>query len=432
MNRHTVRSSDDTDISVVDTGRGQVRPAPVSTRKSNMRNEDFLHRNRIVDRTRRSRSWQGATAICGFAIALAACGGGDAARSSGAVAQSDPSSPATLSAVSTTASTDDAMPDTTMLPASSSVATTTTSETELLADVESTERADPAVFDYAARGAVDYEVTATETFRGVEIERIKFPSPVGGDATGYLAQPADDPVDVGILWAHGIPADGTESFVPMSIFACAGATSVVVDAPYARASTDRWDSEILFTPEDRDEQIQLVIDMRRATDLLVELGSESLGFEGMSYGAAIGGQLLGIDDRFEAAVFLLGNGGLVDRFTDDSGAPAWPLTDYPDHAIRAWFDAMLPIEPIRFVGDSTAAILFMNGADDPLIPPAEAERYHAAGPPDSEVYWMESAHDIPFEDVDVHNNWLGEHLGMDPERLATCTDGLFPNGWSDL
>jgi pimeloyl-ACP methyl ester carboxylesterase len=218
----------------------------------------------------------------------------------------------------------------------------------------------------------------------------------------------------------------------MSIFACAGATSVVVDAPYARPGALRSNKEFQFTRQDRDEQIQLIVDMRRALDLLTDLGATRFGFGGISYGSAMGGLLVGVDDRISTAVLLLGNGGLVERFTDEEGAPTWPLTDKSDEEIEAWFEAMLPIEPIRFVGDSTADLLFMSGDKDPLIPPAEAERYHAAAPAGAELVWMDEAHDIPFEEFPVHNNWLGDRLGVNRARLEACTDELFPNGWDDL
>jgi predicted esterase len=301
-----------------------------------------------------------------------------------------------------------------------------------VADPDIVERADPSVFDYEVVRPVEYEVVSTQQFRGVEMQRIKFDSAVGGTAYGYLSLPVSDPVDAGILWGHGAPSDGTDNFVPMSIFACAGATSVVVDAPYARPGELRSNKEFLFTRQDRDEQIQLIVDMRRALDLLTDLGATRFGFGGISYGSAMGGLLVGVDDRISTAVLLLGNGGLVERFTDEEGAPTWPLTDKSDEEIEAWFEAMLPIEPIRFVGDSTADLLFMSGDKDPLIPPAEAERYHAAAPAGAELVWMDEAHDIPFEEFPVHNNWLGDRLGVNRARLEACTDELFPNGWDDL
>lgn len=84
---------------------------------------------------------------------------------------------------------------------------------------------------------------------------------------------------------------------------------------------------------------------------------------GISYGAAIGGQLIGVDDRVEAALLLLGDGGVVERFTDENGEPTWEIAGLSEVERQAWFEAMLPIEPSRYIGDSEAKILFMNGFD---------------------------------------------------------------------
>lgn len=80
-------------------------------------------------------------------------------------------------------------------------------------------------------------------------------------------------------------------------------------------------------------------------------------------------------------MLLLGDGGVVDRFFDEDGLPRWPLSQQSVEEIDAWREAMLPIEPSLYVGDSPAEILFMNATGDPIVPAAEAKRYHAAGHP---------------------------------------------------
>jgi pimeloyl-ACP methyl ester carboxylesterase len=359
------------------------------------------------------------------AIAIAACGGDDDAGSP----------PDSTVGVEVTAAPVTTVPTTTV-PVTTVPTTTvpiTTGPTTTVPATTVPERADRSIFDYEPVRPVEYEVVSTQDFRGVEMQRIKFESPLGGLAYGYLSLPVGEPaVGAAVLWAHGAPSDGKDNYPPMSIFACAGATSIVVDAPYARPGANRSGEAFLFTSQDRDEQIQLIVDMRRALDLLADLGGERFGFGGISYGSAMGGLLLGVDDRITAAVLLLGNGGVVERFTDESGAPSWPLTDRTDEEVQAWIEAMLPIEPIRFIGDSTADLLFMSGDKDPLIPPAEAERFYAAAPQGAEMYWMDEAHDIPFEDMFLHNRFIGDRIGIEPERLDTCTSELFPNGWDDL
>ncbi len=369
--------------------------------------------------THRKRGLAAFIAVAGLA-ATSACRAEDGSSAS---EPPPPTSAASSSAPTSTPSLDETDPVTSGAPG----ATAPGPLGELV------EREDPSIFDYEVIRPVEYEVFDTTKYRGIEMQRIKFESDRGDMAYGYLSLPVGEPVPgVGFLWAHGAPNDGTDSFDPMAVFACAGATSIVVDAPYARPGALRQDGPFTWTPKDRDEQVQLVVDMRRALDILADLGAERFGMSGISYGGAIGGQLIGVDDRVEAALLLLGDGGVVERFTTEEGEPTWEIAGLTDSVRLAWYDAMLPIEPSRYIGDSEARILFMNGLDDPIIPPAEAERYHASARPGYEVYWMDIDHSITFSDFFFHNRWLGEPFGLDPERLDACTREIFPNGWDDL
>lgn len=62
----------------------------------------------------------------------------------------------------------------------------------------------------------------------------------------------------------------------------------MVDAPYARPG-GHMGEPFAFSAQDREEQIQLVVDLRRGLDILSDLGAERFGFGGISYGSSIGG-----------------------------------------------------------------------------------------------------------------------------------------------
>jgi hypothetical protein len=72
-----------------------------------------------------------------------------------------------------------------------------------------------------------------------------------------------------------------------------GAVVLTISAPSARTPGRDW---ITFTPRDRDEQIQLMVDLRRGVDLLTQhqkVDPARIGYVGYSYGAAMGGLLAG-------------------------------------------------------------------------------------------------------------------------------------------
>jgi dienelactone hydrolase len=69
----------------------------------------------------------------------------------------------------------------------------------------------------------------------------------------------------GVIVQHGLP-DTKEGMLPAGIdLVRTGAVAVLIDAPFNRPQQGRVRSDPLtFTPKDRDEQIQLIVDLRRA------------------------------------------------------------------------------------------------------------------------------------------------------------------------
>ena len=99
------------------------------------------------------------------------------------------------------------------------------------------------------------------------------------------------------------------------------------------------------------------MDLRRAVDLLAarpEVDRRRPAYVGVSYGAAMGGLLAGVEGRLKAYVLAVGDGGLVSHFTgpDDTDGPRQRLaaTDR-----ERWLAAMRPIEPINFVARAAPA-----------------------------------------------------------------------------
>ena len=252
---------------------------------------------------------------------------------------------------------------------------------------------------------------------------MSYPSPQGDIVTATMSIPVSDAADVAVLLLHGMPLDRNDMRVPATVYACAGATTLAIDAPYARSSSR---GSITFTPRDRADQIQLITDLRRGIDLLdQEVGPDGAGhvsLVGLSYGAAMGALLAGIDDRVGSAALIVGDGGLVAHMTEDDGTPTGPLSSVPEPRSRAWLDAMRPIEPLLYVGDSDAAFLFLNGRHDTQVDVVDAEELHAAAGNNSEVRWYDSGHDLTADAFRYQFEWVGEHTGLDAERLTQCIE----------
>lgn len=267
--------------------------------------------------------------------------------------------------------------------------------------------------------AVDVTDVGTVEEQGHEIRDVTYPSPHGGEVTAYIAEP-DEPSDVGILMTPGIPEKRHQYLDPISRFACAGATAMVVDAPWARTEDRGGDTAMTFTPQDHDEQVQLVVDLRRAVDVLTDAGAERIGFDAISYGAGVGALLAGVEDRIDAFALLSGGMGPVDRFVSKDGNAVYPLTSKSPAEQRTWVEAMEPIEPEHFIGDATAPILFVAGREDTIAEPHEVEAMHEAAPDTAELWWYDAGHELSREAFTEHLDWLAEQVGLDQDRVDEC------------
>ncbi len=308
------------------------------------------------------------------------------------------------------------------VPASTSAPTTAAASDPVAA----VERAELALFDYEPDGPVEVTDIGTLEFNGIQVRDVTFDSPLGGAVPAFIAEPTSDPANVGIVMVPGMPETRKAYLAPITEFACGGATAIVIDPPWTRDPERTVDSAITFTATDWDEQVQLVVDARRAVDLLEEMGMEAIGFDAISYGASIGAQLAAVEDRIDAFVLLAASPGVVARFTDNGNPVSMLAMSTDEAAAQDWLELMAPLEPVLFVGEATAPLLFVNGREDAIVTPEEAEAMHAAAGPDAEVRWYDSGHDLPAEAFSDQFRWIAEQLGLDPDRLAGCFDSSAP------
>ncbi len=237
--------------------------------------------------------------------------------------------------------------------------------------------ADRNLFAYSANAPLGLQEAVESTNNGVEVRVISFDSPDGGRVTGLLFDPVTrSSLRPGIVLMHGMPGTARSMAAQGQLLAEHGAVAIAIDAPFAR----RGGQPVGFTTQDRTEQIQLIKDLQRAVDVLrarPNVDDERIAYLGISYGGAMGALFVGIERRLKAAVLVVGDGGLVSHFTgpEDSNLLAGLSC-----ATRVnWFEAMTPIEPIRFVGQaSPTALLLQNGRLDTLVPVADAEALQAA------------------------------------------------------
>ena len=250
-----------------------------------------------------------------------------------------------------------------------------------------------------------------------------YDSPGGGRVPAWILLPDGDGPFPAVIIMHG---SGDNRSGPLDLafnLADAGVATILLDAPFRRPGWSSSLSEVVtFTPQDRADQIQLLVDLRRAVDVAVELpqiDDGRVGYYGLSYGAAMGAELAGIEDRIAVFALAVGDGGLVEHFLGPDDADGALMT-LPLDQRQEWVAAMEPIEPLYFIGQATIPILLQSALRDEFLPLTDVRRFHAAAPPSSRVEWYDSGHALPVGAFCNAAALLAEHLAFDATKVGSC------------
>jgi len=248
---------------------------------------------------------------------------------------------------------------------------------------------------------------------------ITYASPKGGRVPAFLVVPEGPGPFAGVILLHGSGSSRRSMLGSGMAYARAGAVAVLIDAPHARPE-NREGRELTFTEKDYADQVQLIVDLRRAVDLLSsrsDVDADRLAYVGFSFGAALGGLLAGVEDRVQAYALMSGDGGWVSHL---SGFNVFYQEIPRSFGVvwDRWIDGMWSIEPIHFVGHAApAALLFQAGRQDRSVREWQALPFHRAGSEPKEILWYESGHDLPAQAWLDQAAWLQRYAGIDVARF---------------
>ena len=283
-----------------------------------------------------------------------------------------------------------------------------------------------STFAYDSKLPLEARDSLRERIDGIEVRALSYNSPKGGRVTGLLLLPGLPGKHPAMLVGHGAPGNssGYATVTTALAMAKSGAVVIIPDAPFAR----RNEQPLTFSTQDSLDQVQFMVDLRRGVDYLIARGdvdAARIGYIGNSFGGATGALFAGIEPRLRAVVLRVGDGGWVSHFTEPCDTTArgaasvtgcvtyvGPLAEETATDRDAWIRSVLPMEPIRFIGRSKAAMLLQNGRQDPLVPPADGTRLKDAAPSGSVHEWYESGHRLPNEALFSGLRFLHDQLGL--------------------
>ena len=275
--------------------------------------------------------------------------------------------------------------------------------------------ADRSLFAYDASAPLNLQKNVESTVSGVQISAITYNSPDGGTVTGLLFDPVTrSSLRPGIVLMHGLPGNARQMGGYAHALAQFGAVVIAIDAPHARRSGQA----VLFTNQDRTEQIQLIKDLQRAVDVLraqVNVDDDRIAYVGVSYGGAMGALFAGIERRIKAAALVVADGGLVTHYTGPEDLDY--MASMSCKTRLDWFRAMAPIEPIRFIGHAPPTpLLLQNGRFDTLVPMGDAQVLHAAVPQGTTIRWYDAGHGLNQQALFDRHDWLVTQIGLDARQ----------------
>ncbi len=279
-----------------------------------------------------------------------------------------------------------------------------------------------ATFAYDRSAPLELADSLLRTEDGIAIHAVRFASPKGGRVSGLLFVPEGSGPFAGVVVGHGAPGRIDSTLIGMldanvmpnaMAVARVGAVAIAIHAPWAR----RLASPVTFTPADSAYQVQLIVELQRAVDVLVarpDVDPTRLAYVGRSYGGATGALFAGVERRLRTYVLQVADGGLVSHFTGPDGS-AVSVPGVPRDAWNRWIAAMSPIEPIRFVGRAApASLLLQSGSQDQTVPPSLAAALHRAASEPKRVIWYEAGHGLtPAATTDMLA-WLHREIGTRP------------------
>lgn len=282
------------------------------------------------------------------------------------------------------------------------------------------------IFDYRQGEPLEIREKSATTRGTVKIVDLTYKSPQGGLVSAYLVSPAQAEAGKhpGIVFQHWMMPDRTNAnrteFLDEAVELAQkiGAVSLLVDAPMKREG---------FTPPPDNPKgagdvaviKQAVTDLRRGADVLLartEVDKNRLAYVGHSFGAAMGGILLGVEPRFKAFALMAAEFAVQERNRNNKSEnfvkwrAGFTKAEFEDYLRRT-----AAVDPAIQVGKPRTAPVLLQYAKDDRYFAGEQDVIRAARmvaePKTVKIYdW--GGHELNAEARRDRVQWLKTKLGV--------------------
>ena len=280
-------------------------------------------------------------------------------------------------------------------------------------------------FEYDASQSLGVERSLLYEREGVNVYDISYISPRGGRVTAYLVVPTTPGRHAGLLFGHWGAGNRTEFLPEATLYARAGAVSLLIDCPWTRPPQWRKQLAQVQDPEsDHQTRVQTVVELRRGIDLLAarpDVDPNRLAYIGHSFGAQWGAILSVVDGRLKGAILMCGvpDQAAVWRDSVDPDIVA-ARAALPKGRLEAFLKSSQRTDPVFYVAHSTVPLLFQFARYERILNRAAMDRYAQAARGPKEVRWYDTGHDLNDPQALADRAaWLKPIVGLAP--IATLT-----------
>jgi dienelactone hydrolase len=276
-----------------------------------------------------------------------------------------------------------------------------------------------SLFDYDAKAPLNVHDKVIDEFDAGTLHDLTYASPKGGPVAAYLVVPKGKGPFAAILFGHW--GNGTRAeFIPEAkLYARAGAVSLIPDYPWDRPQPWRKTPNHYDKPElDREIEIQTVVELRRAIDLLLarpDVDPKRLAYVGHSYGAQWGSILSAVDRRMKTAVLMAGVAETRDIFLRGTEPGIVELKkSRPPGQFERYAQVTGEIDAIHFVSHAAPIPLLLQFARfEQYFDKISMEHYAAAASDPKKVLYYDTDHDLndPQALADRYD-WLAKYVDL--------------------
>jgi dienelactone hydrolase len=264
-----------------------------------------------------------------------------------------------------------------------------------------------ATFAYDASRPLDLRTKRTVRESGVAIRDVSFEGASGETIPAYLVLPRGKGRHPAVIYAHG-SGGSRRDLLPSAVgLAERGAVALALDMRYSAArSRQALPQGIDGVKVATDNEIESVVEVRRAVDLLQSLPSvdkNKIGYVGWSAGARTGAITAGVEHRI--------------RFYDLLAGGALPVSNYvaqsPKDSRGEVEDLLGETDPLHFVAMAApSSLLFQDGRHDEVVPRKALVGLERSASKPKELRWYDSGH-VPSQRAWTDSlEWLSQRLGL--------------------